>query len=140
VRNGRASIIGKQPTPLHWFAADDLARMVTVAYEKEEAANKRFIIHGPEGIPMIEALRRYCAQLHPEIEKVSPMLLWIARLMATVTRNETMRFRVAVFAYFDRIGELGDPMEANQLLGAPTTTLDAWIKQRKIKMTEVKTT
>ena len=26
---------------------------------------------------------------------------------------------------------LGDPAEANQLLGAPTTTLDAWTEQRK---------
>jgi hypothetical protein len=35
-------------------------------------------------------------------------------------------------AYFDKVGELGDPTEANQLLGAPTTTLDAWIEQRRI--------
>jgi hypothetical protein len=33
-------------------------------------------------------------------------------------------------AYFDRVGELGDPSEANELLGPPTTTLEEWIRQR----------
>jgi hypothetical protein len=34
-------------------------------------------------------------------------------------------------AYFDKVGEMGDPTEANQLLGAPETTLDEWIEKRK---------
>ena len=48
--NGRATLIGEQTTPLHWFAADDLARMVSNAFQTEQAANRRLYIHGPEGL------------------------------------------------------------------------------------------
>jgi uncharacterized protein YbjT (DUF2867 family) len=133
VRDGRVSIIGKQPTPIHWFAADDLARMVATAYQREEAANRRLFVHGPEALTMKEALERYCRAFHPEIESVSVMPIWLAKVIATVTRNEAMKFGVTMFAYFDKVGEMGDPTEANQLLGAPTITLDAWIEQRKTK-------
>jgi len=50
VRGNRAIVFGKQPNPYHFIAADDYARMVEVSYGLEKAINKRFIIHGPEGI------------------------------------------------------------------------------------------
>jgi hypothetical protein len=34
-------------------------------------------------------------------------------------------------AYFQQAGEPGDPAEANRILGAPTTTLDAWLAARQ---------
>jgi hypothetical protein len=40
-------------------------------------------------------------------------------------------FFAELMAYFEQAGEMGDPAEANRLLGAPATTLDAWIEQRK---------
>jgi hypothetical protein len=36
-----------------------------------------------------------------------------------------------MMAYFEKVGEPGDPAEANQLLGAPETTLDQWITQHR---------
>lgn len=36
-----------------------------------------------------------------------------------------------LMAYFQQVGEPGDAAEANDLLGAPTTTLADWIVQRK---------
>jgi hypothetical protein len=39
-------------------------------------------------------------------------------------------FFAELMAYFQQVGEPGDPAQANQLLGAPTTTLDAWIEQQ----------
>ena len=65
VNQGKAFVFGKQPYPYHWVAADDIARMVSTAYGLDEAANKRFILHGPEGIRLPEALRRYCAVVPP---------------------------------------------------------------------------
>ncbi|MEJ2204665.1 MAG: hypothetical protein P8170_11180 [Gemmatimonadota bacterium] len=41
-----------------------------------------------------------------------------------------LRFAAGLMAYFDRVGELGDPSEANELLGPPTTTLEEWIQHR----------
>jgi len=131
VRGGKATVIGKIPTPYHWFAAEDFARMVSAAYRTDEAAGKRLYVHGPEAILMRDALARYCAALHPEIASVSTLPTWLGRIIATVTRNDMLRFACELMAYFERVGEPGDPTEANRLLGAPTTTLDAWLAERK---------
>lgn len=132
VRGGRATVMGRQPTPYHWFAADDLARMVSTAYQREKAANKRLYIHGPEAIQIKAALERYCQACHPEIGSVSVLPIWLTKVMAFVTRNDMLKFAGELMAYFDQVGELGDPTEANQLLGAPATTLDEWIAQRSV--------
>lgn len=131
VRSGRATVIGKHLRPYHWFAVDDFARMVSGAFATDRAAGTRLYIHGPEAITMYHALDRYRAALHPEIASVSTLPTWLGRLLAAVTRNEMLGFASALMAYFDRVEELGDPTEANRLLGAPTTTLDAWLDARK---------
>jgi len=134
-QNGKPMMIGKQPIPVHWFAADDLARMVSTAYQKEEAANKRLFVHGPEAITMKHALGRYCQVFHPDGKPVSVMPIWLAKVIGVLTRNDGLKFASSLMAYFDKVGELGDPTEANRILGAPTTTLDAWIERRKAQLT-----
>jgi hypothetical protein len=37
-------------------------------------------------------------------------------------------------AFCEKVYEGGDPTEANSILGVPKTTLDEWLKQRKIKI------
>ncbi|MEJ2679259.1 MAG: NAD(P)H-binding protein [Gemmatimonadota bacterium] len=132
VRQGRATVIGKHRTPYHWFSAEDFARMVSTACGTEEAAAQTFYIHGPEAIPMREALDRYRKALHPEIDSVSTLPTWLGRVLAAVTRNKALGFASELMAYFDRVGEPGDPTEANRVLGAPTTTLDEWIGGRRV--------
>ena len=60
----------------------------------------------------------------------SKLPLRVSRTMAVVTGNDMLKFATDLMAYFKTAGELGDPAEANYLLGAPTTTLDAWIARR----------
>ena len=128
---GKPLIIGDREVAYHWFAAEDLARMVTKAYQEESVANKRFIIHGPEPITMTEALTRYCRVFHPEVESVSLMPIEAAKATAASTGNDILAYFANMMTYFEKVGELGDPTEANQLLGAPTITLDQWINQLK---------
>lgn len=130
VRDGRATLLGDLPLPFHWFAADDFAAMVSAAFQREDAANKRFTIHGPQAILMKDALERYCAVIHPEIKRVSVLPLIVANTMAIATGNDDLKFAAELMAYFKKSAEVGDPSEANQILGAPATTLDAWIAQR----------
>jgi uncharacterized protein YbjT (DUF2867 family) len=130
-RGGQPLLIGNQPTPNHWFAADDMARMVSAAYQTEAAANRRLFVHGPEAITMLEALERYCRLFHPEVESVPVMPIEAARASAESTGNQMLSFFAELMAYFGKVGEPGDPTEANQLLGAPATTLDAWMAQRQ---------
>jgi uncharacterized protein YbjT (DUF2867 family) len=131
-RAERVAMIGSQPIPVHWFAADDLARMVSTAYRLDEAANKRFFVHGPEAIRMKDALLRYCAVFRPDVESVSIMPIWLAKLMGALTGNEMLKFGAALLGYFHKVGELGDAAEANQILGAPTITLEEWLEKRKL--------
>jgi hypothetical protein len=41
-----------------------------------------------------------------------------------------------MIAYFGRVGQPGDPGKANRLLGAPSITLDEWIKERQSQLVE----
>lgn len=126
-RGGRPVKIGRQATPIHWYAADELGRMVARAYRADAASGKRFYVHGPEGIPMGEALVRYCAHFHPRGPKLSSMPIWAAKLVAALTRNAVLAYAARLMDYFDRVGEMGDPTEANAALGAPTMRLGDWM-------------
>ncbi|MEJ2209438.1 MAG: NAD(P)H-binding protein [Anaerolineae bacterium] len=130
-RGGEPLLIGDRPKSYHWFAADDLGRMVSMAYRLEAAADKRLFVHGPEAMTMKEALERYCRAFHPEVESVSVMPVDAARAAAKSTGNQMLGFFAELMAYFDQAVEMGDPAEANRILGAPTTTLEAWIERRK---------
>lgn len=130
-RDGKPFMIGKQPCLLHFFAETDMACMVSTAYQKEEASNKRFYVYGPEPMTMHEAILRYCQVFYPGVDKVSTMPVWLARLLGAVTRNPGLKFAANLMGYFNKTAELGDATEANQILGAPGTTLDAWMSARK---------
>jgi uncharacterized protein YbjT (DUF2867 family) len=128
-RGGQPLMIGDQPLPVHWFAADDMARMISTAYQREDAANKKLTIYGPETITRVEALARYCRAFHPEVASMPMMPVEAARATAASSGNQMLSFFAELMAYLERVGETGDPAEANQILGAPTTTLDTWIER-----------
>jgi len=127
-RGGKPSLMGKQPLPIHFFATQDLARMISQAYQSDEAKNKRFYVYGPEAMTMKTALERYCAKFHPEVEKISVMPIWLAKFLGTLTGKEMLKFASGLMAYFDKTSEVGDPTEANKILGAPATTMDTWME------------
>ncbi|MBN1537346.1 MAG: NmrA family NAD(P)-binding protein [Anaerolineales bacterium] len=131
VNQGQASILGKQPHPYHWVAAEDVGRMVTSIYELEEASKKRIIVHGPELISAHEALKRYCTAFHPEIKKISSTPFWLVKLLATITNNQELKGAIEMMAYFEKYGEGSNLPQANGV-PAPTTTLDMWIQKRKV--------
>lgn len=125
-----AVIIGRRPPALHFFAAADFGRMVATAYDDDRSLGKRLFIHGPEGITLPDALERFFKTCHPEL-KLMRMKLWQARLIAQLTRREGLTNVTRLIDYFDKVGELGDPTEANALLGAPSITLNEWFKLPK---------
>ena len=55
------------------------------------------------------------------------MKLWQSRILATLTRNKNLKYISQLIGYFDKVGEMGDPEEANQLLGHSSITLSEWI-------------
>ena len=134
IRGNRANVIETKPVYVHWFAAEDLGRMVAKSYNTKEAVNKKLCIHGPEKLSSREALERYCSVVHPEMKKPGKLPFWVAKIIAVIEKDEGLKDDVPVMAYFVKEGEPGDPTEANRILGAPTTTLDEWIEKRKAKL------
>jgi len=130
VRGARASIIGSQPTPWHWVAAGDYARMVAAAYATPAAANKTLYVYGPATLTMLQALQVYCAAVHPGA-KVGALPFWMASLIAALSGDKDLKAAIPFFRYTAKVTETGDPAEANALLGAPQTTLQAWSEARK---------
>lgn len=131
IRDNRAIVFGKQPNPYHFIAADDYARMVAASYRLSEAVNRRFIIHGPEGILFHEAVKRYCDVFYPEIKKVSTMPYWLVTFIASINGQKEMKRASNFMAAFEKIGEKGDPSEANNILGAPKIRLEDWLGLQK---------
>jgi len=129
VRSGRATVIGAQPLPWRWVAADDFGRMVARTFETPAAAGRTLTIAGPEALTLRAALERYVAIVHPGL-KVGGLPFWAAGLLATFSPQSELATRLPFLRYTERVGECGDPADANALLGAPRTTLDAWARAR----------
>lgn len=128
VRGRKAIVLGDNPTPYHFVAASDFARIVGQAFEMSEAVNRRFVVKGPEGITIKDALRRYVESRHPEIDKIAQPPIWFLSLIATLTRNQEMRLGIKLMKYFMKVGEPGDPTDTNELFGAPEMTLEEWLQ------------
>ena len=131
IKNHKAFVIGKQPNPYRWLAADDYARMLVTAYQKEEARNKIFYLFGPEQFLMKDALADYCKKAFPEIKNVSVMPLAMMKFIAFVTANKQLKEITGMFSYFEKVKEQGCAEDTNALLGKPTTTLEQWIATKK---------
>jgi uncharacterized protein YbjT (DUF2867 family) len=130
VRLGRPMVIGRLSTPYHFFASNDMGRMVSAAFQSQGAEERTLYVHGPEGVVVKDAVERYARALDPEVAEPSVMPVWKAKLIGLVTGNRRLRAAADLMAYFEKVDEPGDPAEANELLGAPTTTLNEWITEQ----------
>lgn len=131
IRNGKATVIGKQPNSFHWVAAEDFARMITTAYKKSEALNKIFYILGPEPFLMKKLLEKYCRENFAGIKKVSTVPIGMMKFIAILSRNTQLKFVAEMFAYFEKVKEVCDTKETNLLLGKPEITFDNWLLNSK---------
>ncbi|MFZ6031034.1 MAG: SDR family oxidoreductase [Chloroflexota bacterium] len=129
VQGKQAILIGKQPNPVHWLAADDYARMVSAAYQKSEAAKQTFFLYGPEAMPMLEALKRYCAAVRPDV-KARRLPIGLVRLAAKLAGDARLADVTDFLAYYEKVHEQDDPTPANRILGAPAITLEQWCAAR----------
>jgi len=126
VRGGTAIVMGRQPFPWHWLAAADFGGMVAASFASEEAADRTFVVWGPEAMTLKEALARYCARRMPGA-RVRNVPLWLLATVGVLGRNPDLRAVVPLMRYFEGVDNEGDPGPANALFGAPTTTLDRFL-------------
>jgi uncharacterized protein YbjT (DUF2867 family) len=133
VHSGRAVSFGTARLPLSLLASDDFAGMVCRAYEREETVNRGFRVLGPEVIDLHDAIDRYRAAVHPEINRTTRIPFWMARVMARFRGRvgADMSAAVAFVEYFQRAREGAADPDSERLLGPATTTFDAWLAARK---------
>lgn len=131
VRDSRVIVFGKPRRRWHFVALQDFARMVVEGYRSPKAVNKRFYVHGPQALTVLEALQSYCRALHPQIKNFRGTPYWLLRLIARLSGNAEMRIGIDMVAYLERVGERGDASEANAILGAPQVTLDQWLQMQE---------
>ena len=129
VRGRSAATLGGRRVKFRWLAADDYAEIVSQSYHQSETVGKTLDLLGPEPMTMLEALTRYCAIVHPELRPRS-MPVWLARTVAVLTGNRTLKNVLPAMSFFDQPHNEGDPSEANRLFGAPCTTLEEWAGRR----------
>lgn len=128
IRNGKATMLGKQPNPYHWVATDDFARMVAEAYSKKEALNKTYYVYGPETYLMKDLLEKYCQNNYPEIKKVSVVPIPVLNVIAILTGNKELKEACKLFAYFQKVKEPEISSETNGILRQPELNFEKWLK------------
>lgn len=95
-----------------------------------EAANKVFLVLGPEARTLEQALAIYIRECAPEAA-VAKVPFGVLRILSWLPgKRELRRVGLPVMRYFAGAQELGSPDEANRLLGAPATTVEAWCQGR----------
>lgn len=130
VQGSVAMLIGKQTASWHFVAAADYAAMVASAFDTELAAGKTLYVHGPEAWTIPQAVERYRDLCAPQARLVR-VPFWVLGIMARMpSRRKLREIGLPMMRYLAQVQELGDPSEANALLGAPTTTLEQWCRAR----------
>ena len=117
--------LGRQRRALHPVCAEDFAVQVSHAFGTPAAANRDFYIHGPEQLTLHHALDTYRRIVAPDKRLVTIPL----PVMTTIDRvflGRKLEPNLQIMRLLARIGERGDPTAATDLLGAPTTTVQAW--------------
>jgi uncharacterized protein YbjT (DUF2867 family) len=117
--------LGRQRLALHPVCAEDFAVQVAHAFATPEAANREFYIHGPEQVTLHQALDIYRRVVAPDKRLVTIPL----PVMATIDRlfmGGKLAPNLQIMHLLSRLGERGDPSAATSVLGAPTTTVEAW--------------
>jgi len=130
VHGQRALVMGAQPNPWHFVAAADYARMVSRALVAPEAADKTFLVLGPEALTMEQALESYRSLCAPQA-KLTRVPFFLLRLMSLMPgRTELRQVGLPLMRYFAAVHECGSSAETDRILGKPETTLEAWCRSR----------
>ena len=120
-------MLGSQRQVLHPVCAEDFAAQVARAFATPTAANRDFYIHGPQPLTLRQALGIYRQVVVPDHRLITiplPMMSVIDRLFM----GGRLAPNLAIMRLLARLGEHGDPAEANELLGAPAITVEEWCR------------
>lgn len=131
VQGKRATLMGSQPHPVRMLAVEDFARMVSKAFRLPEAARRTFFVCGPEPITFKRALELYCEAVQPQA-RVSTSPFWLLKLLNRLVMKNQLTEIIQLMEATEKVGEIGDPAEANRIFGAPAITVQEWCQRQKV--------
>lgn len=131
VRNGKATVIGKQPNLWRWISADDYAEMLVNGYKKEETWNSVFYIYGKAKHAMKDLLKAYCDQLRPEIKKVAVVSPGLLKTIAFLTGTRKLKEVASMFVNFEKVSEPENGELTYAMLGVPKLDFRKWLETKK---------
>lgn len=122
-------MLGRQRQVLHPVCAEDFAAQVARAFATPAAANRDFYIHGPQPLTLHRALGIYRQIVVPD-RRLITIPLPVMSAIDRIFMGGKLAPNLAIMRLLARLGEHGDPGPANELLGAPTTTVEAWCREQ----------
>lgn len=129
VRDGRATIFGKQTQAYFFLSIADFACAVSKAYQTESAIRQSVVLNGPQSMLMADALQQYCDTLHLGIKPAS-MPIWFGKFLAAMLKSNEMRDFVQMMAYFETSPKVSTPNKLEQSLLPQTASFAAWLKSQ----------
>lgn len=130
VRDGRATVFGKQKQAYYFLSLADFSSAVSQSYQNATAGNQTIVVNGPQALTIPAALQQYCDVVHPGV-KVGSMPIWFGKLLAALLKSERMKDFVNMMAYFEKSPTTTPPTAAAKALGEPKMTLAEWLKTQK---------
>lgn len=105
----------------YWIAGSDFAQQVARSFSSPLAANREYVIQGPEPVRYDTAVRRY-ARMLPSPARVVRVPLWLVRLGGIVSHRLDFNARImqAVLSYPEEFKASTTWSE----LGKPSTTIE----------------
>lgn len=128
-------LLGDQPTKWHWLAANDYARMLSKAFTTPQAINKILFLYGP-GPPhtLTEAVEKlFIPVCAPDRSPIPTLSMEEIQTTTNPDYANLSDKTIAKFQWLGKIRELGDPSEANALLGAPTISVEQWCQDYNLQ-------
>ncbi len=129
----RALMVGLQPLDWHFIAADDYADWVSKAMKRAWTGNHRFTVHGPEPMKMFDALRAYCAVMHPQLPVEHKSIAEVKQFARASEQHAWLEGFANFMANFETLGEEGDGKATPREFGEPRWTLRAWLDHQAPK-------
>lgn len=119
--------LGRQRRVLHPVCAEDFADLVARSFATSAAENREFFVHGPEALTLRQALEIYRRIVVPD-KRLVTIPLSAMSLIDRLFMGGKLAPNLQIMRLVARLGEHGDPAPAEQLLGAPATTVEAWCR------------
>lgn len=122
--------VGNASTNFYWISANDYAKQVLNAINNPKAINKHYPIQGLEGLSPQEAFKLFIEHYDQTLQ-VKSFPLWMVKVIGLFSPK--MKFLGHMFSYFDNTPDPFYAEETWQELGKPTTTIQEFARQLKVK-------